>query len=440
MRFGIFCTLVVSLVTTSGLALAQPQLDEKEMRLASAVKARKDIALAFLQKTVAINSGTLNTEGVRAVGKLYRTAFEELGFAVRWVEMPPEMKRAGHLVASINPQKGPKEKRLLLLGHMDTVFEPDSPVTPWRADADGKRVWGQGVSDMKGGNSVMLEAFWALKAAGVLDSMSIHVMLTGDEERAGAPIDVARAELIALAKDSGNVLSFEGMARQVDGVENVAIARRAAGGWALEVTGRQGHSSGVFGPVSGYGAGYELARIVNAFRERLIEPGLTFSVGTMLAGTEVTFDNDQSRGTVYGKNNIIPPAAMARGDLRYLSNEQREKAREGMRAIVAQSLHGTSASIRFSETYPPMPPTPGNARLARLYSEVSVAAGLGPVAAADPSSRGAGDIQFAAPYADGLDGLGAAGGGAHTPGEFLYVDSIERNALRAAILIHRLTR
>ena len=111
-----------------------------------------------------------------------------------------------------------------------------------------------------------------------------------------------------------------------------------------------------------------------------------------------------------------------------------------MRAIVAENLRGTGANIRFSETYPPMPPTPGNARLARLYSEASVAAGLGPVTAADPASRGAGDIQFASPYADGLDGLGAAGGGAHTPREFLYVDSIERNALRAGILMFRLTR
>lgn len=400
MRFGIFCVLAAGLAAASALAVAQPQLDEKEMRMAAAVQSRKDAALAFLKRTVAINSGTLNTEGVRATGKLYRAAFEDLGFATRWVEMPPEMKRAGHLVASFNPGEGPKEKRLLLLGHMDTIFEPDSPVEPWKTDADGKRVWGQGVSDMKGGNSVMLEALSALKSAGALDGMSIHVMLTGDEERVGAPLEVARAELIALAKDSGIVLSFEGMSRQVDGIEQVAIARRASGGWVLEVNARQGHSSGVFGPVTGFGAGYELARIVNAFRERLIEPGLTFSVGTMLAGTEVTFDNEQSRGNVFGKNNVIPPMAMARGDLRYLSNEQRNKAREGMRAIVAESLRGTSATIRFSETYPPMPPTPGNVRLARLYSEASVAAGLGPVTPADPASRGAGDIQFAAPHAD----------------------------------------
>jgi glutamate carboxypeptidase len=414
-----------------------------EQRLAVSVKARKGAALAELKQAVAINSGTLNVEGVREVGRHYQRQFEELGFTTRWVEMPAAMQRAGHLVAVLNDDVSPasaRGKRLLLLGHLDTVFEKDSPAHTWREDDDGRRIWGQGVADMKGGNTVMLEALRALKSAGVLDGMTIRVMLTGDEERVGHPIEVARAAMIELARQSDIALSFEGQTRYVDGSEQVAIARRASGGWTLDVKGRQGHSSGIFGPLSGYGAAFEIARIINAFREELREPGLTFSVGTLLAGTEVEFDPAQARGSVAGKNNIIPPQATARGDLRYLDAAQGARAREGMARIVASSLPATSASIRFNEAYPPMAATPGNERLARLYSEASMAAGFGAVGVGDPALRGAGDVQFVAPHVDGIDGLGAAGGGAHTTQEFLYVDSLEKNAIRAAVFMYRLTR
>jgi glutamate carboxypeptidase len=243
-----------------------------------------------------------------------------------------------------------------------------------------------------------------------------------------------------MAGQSDVVLSFEGMAPDRPGEEAVTIGRRGAGAWVLTVTGKQGHSSGIFRPGPGYGAAYELARIVNAFREQLIEPGLTFSAGVMLAGTEVEFDPAQARGSVGGKNNIIPPKAMARGDLRALSAEQRERARSRMREIVAQSLPGTSATITFSETYPPMAATSANQRLQALYSELSVDLGLGPVKAADPESRAAGDVQFSAAREGALDGLGAAGGSSHSPFEYLLPASIEKNAIRAAIMIYRLTR
>lgn len=432
--------LLLSQLAAAGPALAQTALSEQELKIVAAVKANSAAALGLLERAVNINSGTLNPAGVRDSGTLFRAELDQLGFETRWIEMPAAMERGGHLAAVLNPGKGAKGKRLLLLGHVDTVFEKDSPVTPWRRDADGRRVWGQGVSDMKGGVVVMIEALRALKAAGALEGVSLALMLTGDEERVGAPIEKAREDMVALARQSDIALSFEGMSREAGGSEFVAIARRASGTWSLEVKGRQGHSSGMFGPVSGFGAAYELARIVNAFREQLREPNLTFGAGVMLAGTEVSVDNSQSRGSAYGKSNIIPPMALARGDIRYLTAEQGERAKAGMRRIVANSLHATSASITFHDAYPPMAPTPGNERLAKLYSEASMAAGLGAVSISDPASRGAGDVQFVAPYVDCLDGLGAAGGGAHTPNEFLYADSIEKNAIRAALLIHRLTR
>jgi len=431
LRFILFLAV---LSTVFGRAWAD--LSAVEQRIVEAVKTRSTAALGLLEKSVHINSGTLNAEGVKEVGRLFRTELDELGFATRWIDMPAAMQRAGHLVAQ---RGGARGKKLLLLGHLDTVFEPFSPVAPWKVD--GQRVRGQGVSDMKGGVVVMLEALRALKSAGVLEGATVSVMLTGDEESVGQPVVQARADLVSLAKSSDIVLSFEGMGKDLDGVESVAIGRRGTGSWSLTVTGKQGHSSGIFGPSAGYGAAYELARVVNAFREQLIEPGLTFSAGVMLAGTDVDFDTTQARGTVSGKGNIIPPRAIARGDLRALSAEQRERARSRMRDIVAQNLPGTSAVISFAESYPPMAATPANQDLQEFYSQLSVDLGLGRVKAGNPESRGAGDVQFAAPHASAvLDGLGVTGGASHSPFEYLHPESIEKNAIRAAIMIYRLTR
>lgn len=429
-RLAALCLLFAALI-----APAHAELTALESRIVQAVKARSPAALALLERSVNINSGTLNVEGVQSVGRVFRAELDELGFTTRWIDMPPEMARAGHLAAQ---RDGTRGKRVLLLGHLDTVFEPSSPVAPWQPD--GPRVRGQGVSDMKGGVVILLEALRALKSVGALDGATVGVLLTGDEESVGRPGPRARADLVEMAKKSDVVLSFEGMGLDANGEESMATGRRGAGAWVLTVTGKQGHSSGIFGSNAGYGAAYELARIVNAFREQLIEPGLTFGAGVMLAGTEVAFDPAQARGTAAGKGNVIPPQAMARGDLRALTPEQRERARSRMREIVAKSLPGTSATISFVEAYPPMPATPANEALLQMYSQISVELGWRPVMAANPETRGAGDVQFAAPYAAGLDGLGATGGGAHSPLEYLHPESIEKNAIRAALMIHRLTR
>jgi glutamate carboxypeptidase len=206
------------------------------------------------------------------------------------------------------------------------------------------------------------------------------------------------------------------------------------------VSARQGHSAGVFSEYSGFGAVYEGARILTAFREQLIEPDLTFNPGVAMGGTEVGFDPVLARGTAFGKNNVIANVFRAEGDLRYLSAEVRDRTWSKMRAIAASSLPGAKAEISFAEHYPPMSPTEGNLRLLELQSQASEDAGLGKIAALPPGLRGAGDIQFAAPYVDSLDGIGATGNGAHSPDEDLEIASIERATIRAALLIYRLTR
>lgn len=439
MRATVKTVLGVAAAMSMQLAGAQ-QLSPVEQQIAAEIHAHAPQALELLRQSVLINSGTMNQQGVRAVGKLFRDQFDELGFSTRWIEMPAEMRRAGHLLAEHQGRSG---KRLMLLGHLDTVFEPGNTTPAWEPQAapDGSvaRIKGQGVSDMKGGDVIIVEALRALKRVGALDGARIAVMLTGDEEAAGDPKSVSRGDMVELAKRSDVALSFEGSITNPDGMPAATVGRRSSAFFELEVKARQAHSMGVFGP-GGFGAVYEAARILDAFRQQVVEPGLTFNPGVILGGTDVTYDEANSRGTAFGKTNVIANTVIVKGDLRYLDYPQRDRAQARMREIVAQSLPGAGASISFRDSYPPMAVTPGNLKVLAQYSQASQDAGLGPIGAVPPESRGAGDIQFVAPLIDSLDGLGAGGGGAHSPAESLEVASLERSAIRAAILIYRLTR
>jgi len=427
--------LVLAAAAISGVDLATAaELSPVEQRIVAAVKAQTGEAIALLEKSAAINSGTFNLKGVREVGDLFRQQFDRLGFTTRWIEMPPEMQRAGHLVAS---REGRQGKRLLLLGHLDTVYESDDKTVTWQREGDRAR--GQGVADMKGGDVVVVQALNALHKVGALDETTIHVMFTGDEEEAGTPKSVSRRDMVELAKRSDIALGFEGLIVDSDGNARATVGRRATAFFELDIQGRQGHSSGIFGP-AGYGAVYEAARILDGFRQQVVEPGLTYNPGVILGGTEVGFNDASSKGSAFGKTNVIANTVTVKGDLRYLNYEQRDRAHARMRDIVAQSLPGTSASIRFTDSYPPMAVTPGNLKVLEQYSQASSDAGLGAVAAVPAESRGAGDIQFVAPYVDSLDGLGVSGSGAHSPNEQVDLGSLERSAIRAALLIYRLTR
>ena len=430
--------LLASAVLLALATTAQAQLDDTEQRIVAAVKERSPAALQLLEKSVRVNSGTLNPEGVREVGKIFAAEFESLGFKTRWAEMPPEMKRAGHLIAIHDGTQG---KRLLLIGHLDTVFEKTSPVVAW--DPRGERVRGQGVGDMKGGDVIAIEALRALQKVGVLDTARIAVIFTGDEERAGSPVEIARKDMLDLARQSDLALAFEGSIRRDHGgagQDMASYSRRSSGGWTLKVTAKSGHSGQVFRENYGYGAIYEAARIINAFRENLIEENLTFNVGTFSGGTTATYDEGTSQSTAFGKSNVIAKEAVVVGDLRYLTPEQGERVKSRMREIVAKSLPHASATITFKDTYPPHAPTEAGRNLLQLYSKASVDTGYGEIGALPPADRGAGDLNFVAPIIPGVDGLGAHGSGAHTDNEDLELASIERGAVRAAVLIYRLTR
>ena len=426
--------------------VANAQLTKEEKKLMEYIDANMPRAIELLKESVNVNSGTLNIEGVKKVGAIYRRELEKAGMQTEWISMPDSIKRAGHLVAttpavnntsSNNKTKSPKGKKLFLIGHLDTVFEPDMPANPFTMINDSTAT-GQGANDMKGGDVVMIIALQALQAQGLLKDAAITAYFTGDEEHAGYPREVSRGDFIERAKKAEVALAFEG----ANGLQSVATARRGASGWKLTVNAKTGHSSGVFTNNAGYGAIYEAARIVNSFREQLSqEKYLTFNPGLFIGGSDMQYDDAKSFGSTIGKTNIIAPSAVVIGDLRFLTEEQKNKARAVMSKIVNNNnLTGARAQISFQDGIPSMAPTPGNDKILQVISDVTTYMGIGSTIAGDPGSRGAGDISYIAAYVDCIDGLGASGKGAHAVGETIHLNELPFLIKRAALTMHRLTR
>ncbi|MCI0411605.1 M20/M25/M40 family metallo-hydrolase [bacterium] len=427
MKNTVFCLSLIiilhSLAAGEGLTPLEKQIAEKARNSA-------EEAISLLEKVVNINSGTMNHEGVAQVGSIFSKEFEALGFEVRWI-LQKEVNRAGHLFAE---RKGNAGKRLILIGHLDTVFEKESSFQPFTRK--GKRATGQGVNDMKGGDVIALYALKALHETGALENARIIVAFTGDEEMPGEPLEISRKDLLEAGKRTDIALGFE----SAEGLNTGTIARRGIGSWTLTVKGMQAHSSGIFDKKSGYGAIFEASRILNAFRTEMAgEQYLTFNPGVIVGGTEVQYDAESSKGTAFGKTNVIARTVTAQGDLRCISEAQQEKARERMRKIVVQSLPGTSAEISFDDGYPGMEPTEGNKKLLQFFDRVSRDLGFSAIVPFDPGKRGAADISFIAKHVDGLDGLGAMGEGGHSPEEDIDLEAIPVLLQRAAILIYRLT-
>jgi glutamate carboxypeptidase len=404
-----------------------------ERALVKRVQAQQDTSIALLEEIVDINSGTMNFAGVRRVADVLRPRFEALGFKVRW-EDGAAFGRAGHLIAE-HPGRG---RHVLLIGHLDTVFEPSHPFQRFER-IDAQTVRGPGTSDMKGGLVVALAALTALKETKALDGMHITVAMMGDEEDSGRPISLARASLVEAAKAADVAIGLENGA---DDPKTALTARRGYTGWQIDVKARSAHSSQIFTDEVGAGAIYELARILHTFYEELHgEELLTFNPGLIAGSTQLNFDPKVLHAETFGKDNIVAPVAVATGDLRTISSEQLERTKERMRKIVAASLPGASATISFSDGGVPMPPTEGNRKLLSMYDAVSRDLGLGPVTAVDPRRAGAADISYAAPYVEmAIDGIGLLGHGNHTPDEVADLRTFPIQSQRLAVLLLRLNR
>ncbi|MEN8799963.1 MAG: M20/M25/M40 family metallo-hydrolase [Flavobacteriaceae bacterium] len=423
--------LLSLLIFTCGLSVIAQRLGSTERKIMKTVEKNNREAIEFLENVVNINSGTLNLNGVREVGTVFSDAFTSIGFQTSWKEMPEEMNRAGHLFAETSGSKGVK---LLLIGHLDTVFENDSPFQRFEKVNDSIAK-APGGNDMKGGNVIVLYALKALQEHGLLKDAQIIVAFTGDEESTGKPLDISRKDLIEAAKRSDVALGFE----TSTGFNYATVARRGASGWELEVEGKRAHSSGIFSDRVGAGAVFEMSRILHEFYDQLSQEDLlTFNPGLAVGGTFIGYDAKTSKGEVFGKSNVVAQTALVKGGLRFITEAQKENARGRMREIVAANLPQTSASISFTDSYPAMPPSEGNLALLEELNRVSLDLGQGEVLAYDPGKRGAADTSFVAAYVDCLDGLGTMGTGAHTPEETVNLKTIEDITKRTALLLYRL--
>jgi glutamate carboxypeptidase len=408
---------------------SQADLASDEKKIVGAIERNFSGQVKFLEEIVNVNSGTLNIEGVKAVGQAFRNELDGLGFDTQWIDMPKSMKRAGHLKATKRFGDGP---HLLLIGHIDTVFEPDSPFQ--RFSVEGNTAIGPGISDMKGGDVTLLFALKALLGNAELNRGTVTVFFTGDEESVGKPLDLARKDLIDAGKSADVALNFEG------GSEGWAVVgRRGSSGWSLEVTAKQAHSSGIFRDTVGAGAVFEMSRVLNRFYGEVRgEFGLTFNPGIVAGGTAIEQGGAKTTQTVSGKTNVVAQKAVVHGGLRFMNEDQKERARTAMLKIAEDSLPHSQSKLTFIDSYPAMEETEANkallAKLNMLHEDIYAA----PAKSFPPERRGAADISFIAPYVTSMDGLGVSGSGAHAPGETMEVDSMLFATKRAAVFIKRL--
>jgi glutamate carboxypeptidase len=417
--------LVLSLFALSA-TFVWGQLSDVEMRIVSHAEAGAARFATDLEEAVNTSSATEDIAGVERMGAVVVRQLAELGFDARWVPLPPESGRAGHVVAEL---RGTRGRRMLIIGHIDTVYPGGN------FSVDGDRALGSGVNDMKGGNLVAIHALRAMRAAGALDGAQIIAIFTGDEESPGKPLEVVREALLDAARRSDVALAFETAIGAT-----VTVARRSSMAWTLETGGVSTHSSGIFSESVGYGAVYEAARILNSFREELRdEDGLTFNAALVAGGATASLESTEARAT--GKSNIVAGRAVVRGDLRAVDQDQIDRVKAKMQEIVARNLAQTSANLKFNDDgYPPMAATPENYALLAQLDKVSRDLGYGGVEAFDPKGRGAGDISFVAPIIPGLDGLGIRGDRAHSPDESADIASVPELIKRTAVLIHRLSQ
>lgn len=425
MKAAVFHLCFVATVAWAGAARLGATLSVEERAIVDWLAPRREEMTALLEQAVKIDSPSENIAGVRAMGARFATELEALGLTARWVDLPVESGRAGHLFAE---RKGAKGKRVLMIGHLDTVLPGGKFVR------NGDTARGSGVNDIKGGDVVLIYALKALQANGALADTQIIVAMTGDEESIGSPLELSRRSLLEVGKRSDVALAFEG------GIPGEAtVARRGSSSWQLEITAVTGHSSGVFSAALGSGAIYEAARILEGFHVELRKlPGLTANAGLMAGGAEASEDGFALNAR--GKTNIIPAKAIVKGDLRAVSPEQVKEAEAVMRGVVAQNRPRAQPVVTFEHRYPPMAADARHLGVLALYDAASRDLGLGAVVANDPAKRGAGDCAFVAPYCAVLDGLGPYGSGAHAERETVELNSLVAQATRTAVLLYRLTR
>ncbi len=419
------------LILTFIPSIAMAALSPLENQIRDQVMKQQAAQLSLLKKLVNINSGTMNIPGVMRVGEIVRAQLKSLGFKTRWIYETADLHRAPTLIA----ERQGTGNRLLLIGHLDTVFAANSPFKHFELQQHNAK--GPGVIDDKGGIVVVLYALKSLRAVHALNNTSITIVLTGDEEDAGRPTSLSRKPLLAVAQRSDVALDVEPTIT----LETATVARRGISQWTIESHGNESHSATIFQQDVGDGAIFELSRILNTLRTQLeYEPNLSFNPGMVGGGTLMQYDNKTAQGIVFGKQNVVAKIALAKGDVRFIDDHQKVAFKTTLTGIVNQHLPGTASTVTFEDGAPAMMATENNLKLLEKYSEVSLDLHQGPIKPYDPAKRGAADISYCASLVPAnLSGLGPMGWGAHSVNEGIELNSLPIQTERLAILIYRLT-
>lgn len=417
---------VVALVSGSAHSAdnVEPTLTADERTMTAWLDGQEAAMLQLLERITNINSGSLNKPGINALATLFSDELRLLGFDITTlpgdVIVTPScpgsnytLDLTDHVLAS-KPGKG---TRLLLMGHLDTVFPLDSPFQTFSRVGD--TVFGPGVADMKGGLVVMLYALKALHEAGELENISLSVLLNSDEEMGSLS---SRRFLEEQAQ-----LHDYGLVYESSGANTMVRQRKGLGQARFVVHGKASHAGGAH--AQGRSAIKELAyKIVEIERMTDYESGVTVNVGVINGGEA---------------RNTIAPCAEALVDLRYPESQQGVDAvtqfEQIFNTVFSYSVDsGELTTESWTNLHrPPKIPTEQSDRL--LDKTIAIGRLLGQELGVSNSGGGTDGSLTQAMGLPTLDSLGVSGSGAHSDREQASAASILQRAKLSAILMQRLS-
>jgi len=366
-----------------------------------------------LKTMVNIDSGTYTKRGIDRVGAYLQERFQSFGFSTR---IDRQEQYGNHLVAA-HTGNAPQGPRILLIGHIDTVF-PAGEVErrPFViSQQNGRHIaTGPGVLDMKSGVLIGLYGLHILIEAQQANYQSVTFVCNSDEE-IGSPSSRPLIEELARQSDAAIVLE-PGRAKAT-----VVSSRRASGQYRVEVRGVSAH------------AGVEPQRGRNAILE------LSYQVQKMQALNGTVPGTTLSVAVIHGgeRMNVVPDYAYFDMDVRASDQASLNALETAMRQVTLQNrLQGTSITLSGSMLCQPFERNKINERLVKLVKAAGSELGL---KIQDVGSGGASDANTTSAMGiPTLDGLGAGGGLAHNPGEYIELDYLPTRIALVAGLVRRI--
>ena len=376
-----------------------------EQAILANISENKQNQADFLAELVRINSFTENKAGVDRVGQRIVDELSGIGYEHRPVDSGEGIGQFHRLV----PPKG-SAKRIALLGHLDTVFPPDSGFVDFTVDGD--RLRGPGVLDMKGGLAVVVFALKALKEQGV--EAGVTVFLNSDEE-IGSPH--SKPWLCGHLTNMDAALVFEG-GRDEDAL---ITCRKGSGRMFVRTSGRAAHAG--MRHHEGINAAVQLCHACIAL-DGLTDYARQVTVNIGVVGGGIA-------------KNVVPESAEALVDFRYVDPADLEALRAAVKTIETSTfVDGATTEIELIHARPPMPRTDEGVELMRRYADASLAVGL--TCGEAPLQGGGSDANLVAlENVPVIDGLGPFGGGFHTVDEWIYAQSLVLKTQALAVFLHR---